>query len=845
MIDSPLENIFVTVSKPAISGTAAPNSTVTLYDNNTGLGTLIGTAKSDTSGAWSITPHLQNGTYSFSATSTAGLFTGPVSPIRNFTVDTIPPQLSITTPDSSAILNTARSIVSGVSSDITSVKSVTWGVDNETIKPAYGITKWSFRTGKLLDGPHVVQINATNSVGLVTTKSIFFISDNIPPTITITSPANNVILNHISAINGTASDNTLLSQVSISIDGGAQFAATYSSGLWTVPIISGLSNGIHTITAVAIDAAGNVKTSALSFTVDNNPPTVSVSYPASNAIINTASPIITGTSFDAETGVESISATIDGSYQTLSGTTNWTMDTSGLSQGSHTLVVTATDEAGNVATIARSFIVDSIPPALSILTPYSDEILDTPTPTVLGNASDDVSLSSVTWNIDGGATKTASGTTVWSFTTDKLSNGLHTIQVNATDEAGNVATATRIFSVDPAKLTLLITSPENNTGVNTDSIQVTGTATSSSEIPDVTWSVDGGATKIATGTTNWEFSIGMLSDGIHTIQVSAENIAGTLDKQTIVVTKDTHPPTVAITNPVDDTNLNHISSINGTASDDTAISSVAISIDGNNTENAIYSKGFWTMPVTLSTGQHNVYAIATDTAGNSVTSSTVYFLLMSNPTPTVPASVLTNNNTSNVPTSVLAGNTTTIGNPATQNGTQNGGWHFPGHHFEGNSSSFPSGSYHHHGFEGNSSSFSGSNSGGNSPFQNDNQKSNSPFQNDNQKSNSPFQNDNQDSNLPSHNNNQYLSHDTQNSNSHSSQSNNSHSSPGNSHSESNNSHQSSSNNSHSSHPTILIPPSPTIPILHHPTIPIPHLLTIPILIMDHIPTSFVNFYSMV
>src|SRR4029077_8037141 len=92
VIGLPSENSFVVTDKPTISGTAQPGSIVTLYDNNTKLGTMIGTTKSDNNtGAWSIVTSLTNDVYSVSATSTVGLLTGPVSLERNFTVDTTPP----------------------------------------------------------------------------------------------------------------------------------------------------------------------------------------------------------------------------------------------------------------------------------------------------------------------------------------------------------------------------------------------------------------------------------------------------------------------------------------------------------------------------------------------------------------------------------------------------------------------------------------------------------------------------------------------------------------------------------------------------------------------------------
>jgi len=827
VIGLPSENSFVVTDKPIISGTAQPGSIVTLYDNNTKLGTMIGTTKSDNNtGAWSIVTSLTNDVYSVSATSTVGLLTGPVSLERNFTVDTTPPTLSITAPAYSAVVNTARSIVSGTtSSDKIPVKSVTWGIDGGLAKAASGVTNWSFRTGRLLDGPHIVQINATNSAGLATSKLTFVTVDNTPPTVSISQPENNAVLNHISMVNGTASDNVMVSYVSILVDGSAQSVATYSSGSWSAPMLIGLTNGKHTITSVAIDAAGNVNTNTISVTIDSTPPTVSMSYPPNNAIVNTAS-TITGTSSDLETGIASMSAMIDGGYRDVSGTTNWSITTSGL-QGHHVVSVTATDEAGNTATTTSSFTVDATPPTISITTPDDNEILDTNMVTASGTASDDTSVSSVTWSVDGGPVETASGMADWSFST-KLSNGHHLMQVNATDAAGNTATATRVFTVDPTLVKLSITSPENNTGVNTDSIQVTGTASSSIAIPSITWSVDGGPAGTASGSTNWSFSTGMLSTGMHTIHVNAVNVGGNAASQKIIIMEDTHSPTLTISNPVDGTTLNHISSINGTASDDNGVSSVTVLIDGTDEENAIYSEGLWTVPVTLSAGGHSVSAVATDIAGNSVTSSEIHFLLMSAQTPLVVSNILTNNNTSNVPNSTvqpsdngtqtgdLTNGNTKDGGVGSQNknshndhshdgdlGSQNKNQHNDSSHagdshsqrttFHNNSHSKSNDSHSQNVFHLSSNSHSQSSNSQSDSHSN----SDSHSKGSNSQSNSHSSNDSHSQSNTSHSSDSHSQSSSSQSNSHSSS--NSHSQSSSSQSNSHSDSHSQSNNSHSDH----------------------------------------------
>ena len=128
-------------------------------------------------------------------------------------------------------------------------------------------------------------------------------------------------------------------------DTSAPFSAAWASG--------GSSNGAHVLTARATDAAGNQATSApVSVTVDNAPPSVSISSPSGGTVSGTIA--LSGNASDSS-GIASVQFRVGGVAIGAADTTapygvSWT--TSSVANGSHVLTAVATDLAGNQTTSA-------------------------------------------------------------------------------------------------------------------------------------------------------------------------------------------------------------------------------------------------------------------------------------------------------------------------------------------------------------------------------------------------------------------------------------------------------------------------------------------------------------
>src|SRR5262249_29537757 len=137
--------------------------------------------------------------------------------------------------------------------------------------------------------------------------------DTTPPTVSITAPANATTVTGSVAVSATASDNVGVVGVQFLLDGanlGAEDTATPYTTTWNTTTAS---NGTHTLTARARDAAGNPTSASVTVTVNNpdtTPPTVSITAPA-NAATVAGTVTVSATAAD-NNGVAGVQYQVDG-----------------------------------------------------------------------------------------------------------------------------------------------------------------------------------------------------------------------------------------------------------------------------------------------------------------------------------------------------------------------------------------------------------------------------------------------------------------------------------------------------------------------------------------------------
>ena len=192
-------------------------------------------------------------------------------------------------------------------------------------------------------------------------------TDTTVPTVVMSTPAPGATVANTVTVNGTASDNSSLANVAVSVDGGAwQTASGTSSWSWSWNT-NAVANGSHTVTARATDAAGNRSTDSATVTVSNSTTTADATSPSISISKPTAGASVAGTVSVAGTASDNVSLAnvtvqVDGgAWQTASGTSSWSWswNSAAVANGTHTLTARATDASGNWKTTSVSVTVSN------------------------------------------------------------------------------------------------------------------------------------------------------------------------------------------------------------------------------------------------------------------------------------------------------------------------------------------------------------------------------------------------------------------------------------------------------------------------------------------------------
>jgi thermitase len=201
--------------------------------------------------------------------------------------------------------------------------------------------------GGNIGGGRVNAYKAVQALGGVSTPPV----DTTAPSVSISAPAATAAVSGSTNVNVSATDNVGVAKVELRIDGSLYATATASpyNFFWDT---TKASNGSHTLTATAYDAAGNASSSAVTVTVSNVSdtvaPAVTITAPANGSTIGSRVSI-SGSATD-NVAVTSMEVYVDGVLKgsSNSGSISISWNSRKAAKGTHTITIKAYDGAGNV-----------------------------------------------------------------------------------------------------------------------------------------------------------------------------------------------------------------------------------------------------------------------------------------------------------------------------------------------------------------------------------------------------------------------------------------------------------------------------------------------------------------
>lgn len=552
--------------------------------------TVNGVPATLSSGGWALNnfdlgndgPH----TLTIVGTNAAGGST--ISP--QLTSDTSGPIATILSPADGVTVAPPFTLSGSVSDAISGVAEVTCNGVAATISG--GTYSCSVAT---LPADQSVRVIATDVAGNTSAVSAHYLtgsSDTQPPLITIDSPANGSFTNALSIqVSGTATDDHAVAGVNVN-----GTAATITGNRWTATIALASPDGVKAISATAIDTSNNSAVATVSITLDRIVPTITAQALPAPTVPGgwVRGPVrVAFSCSDNASGVlcqQPILVSSDGGGQVVSGT--------------------ATDGAGNTATTSITLNIDSIAPHLTVdhvANPGPWGLIGTGTATVHGVATDLLS---------GVATLTCNGSPAvlganGSFTCQvALQPETNRIEVVARDRAFNAQSYFETVYYDNAGPSLSLVVPNDETTVDTGTIDVTVTA---SDIADVATLAINGSPVTLTG--NRAVLHMTLTEGANDIVAEATDTFGNRARKVLSVRRVSQTR-VSITSPADFATLRTTSTaVSGTVDP----SNAPVTVNG---VAANVSNGTFSVPsVPLAQGRTVVTAAVADSAGAVITSS--------------------------------------------------------------------------------------------------------------------------------------------------------------------------------------------------------------------------------
>jgi hypothetical protein len=213
------------------------------------------------------------------------------SSVASVTVlDSAPPSVAVTAPAAGSSVSGVATLTADASDNV-GVTRVEFFRDADILlgtdaTEPFGAT-WD--TATVTSGGHTLYAKAYDQAGHVTTSPVVSVQvlETVPPTVTITSPANGASVQGSVLVTASASDNVGVARVDFFLDSTTSLGSDTSAPWQATWNSSTATQGTHSISARAYDVNGNSSTLAsVNVTVlDTTPPSVAIVVPAQGSTL--------------------------------------------------------------------------------------------------------------------------------------------------------------------------------------------------------------------------------------------------------------------------------------------------------------------------------------------------------------------------------------------------------------------------------------------------------------------------------------------------------------------------------------------------------------------------------
>jgi len=440
-----------------------------------------------------------------------------------------PPTLSI-----DPVLATVSSPTVTISGTVDAGASVVVTTGAPTVAGAVvytSATTWKCAITDLVAGNNTITVTARDSAGNASPAQSVNVNFLVPaPVINVSSSVPGLTNVATLVVTGTvdAGATVTVTNTSTAISGAAAVADT----TWSYTVA--LAEGKNSISVAAQKPMSSAATAVVGVTLDTVAPMLVVSALSDGSYAGSQIQNITGNVSDSSAvtvQINNVQATlVDGTFSVPVTMVN----------GSNLITVIASDAAGNVTQDNRNIFYDVTSPVIDIVSPMDNSFTNNINMQINGSIDETPQIITVA----GIPAVVDSSTNTWTANIDLVA-GLNTIEIVATDLAGNTSSLKRSVVLDTFKPILAISSPVQDIALNLPGVDIVGTVNDNSTIA-LTYSLNGTITSVPVDAGNFAFNVGFVNEGVYPVIIAAIDLAGNTTTAIRNIIYDATPPVLTL-----------------------------------------------------------------------------------------------------------------------------------------------------------------------------------------------------------------------------------------------------------------------------------------------------------